>query len=50
MDSEKNKDMTFDEWSKMWDRLFEICKAKGDFRALLIHTAGNYNPEWNKGK
>jgi len=42
--------MTFEEWSSMWDRLFNICESKGDFRALTVHTIGNYNPKWNEGK
>lgn len=36
--------MTFQEWSELWDKLFE----RELYEALLNHTR-NYNPEWNKG-
>lgn len=39
--------LTFEAWSKMWDRLFDVCKKRGDFRALLAHTF-NYNSRWNR--
>ncbi|KKL60145.1 hypothetical protein LCGC14_2208270 [marine sediment metagenome] len=41
--------MTFEKWSKMWDRLFDICVRRNDSRALLAHTY-NYNPKWNRGE
>ena len=41
--------MTFEKWSKMWDRLFDICVRRNDSRALLAHTF-NYDPKWNRGE
>ena len=41
--------MTFDKWSRMWDRVFNLCKLRQDFRALLAHTY-NYEPRWNRGE
>ena len=46
MDSKDKKEMTFEEWSSMWDNLFYICEKREDFRALLVHTV-NYNTKWN---
>ncbi len=46
----EEKEMTFDEWSVMWDKLFTICKLRNDFRALLVHTINNYKSKWNWGK
>jgi len=43
------QEMTFEKWSNMFDRLFDVCKMRGDFRALLSHTY-NYNPKWNRGE
>lgn len=40
------KEMTFGEWSKIWDRLFNICVRNNDFRALVVHTITNFNKEW----
>ena len=42
--------MTFEEWSKVWDKMFTICKLRNDFRALLVHTINNYQGKWNRGK
>ena len=44
----KEDKLTFDEWSSMWDRLFTVCKMRGDFRALLAHTL-RYKTKWNRG-
>lgn len=49
MDGEKNKEMTFDEWSSMWDKLFYLCEKRDDFRALLGHTL-QYRSKWNRRK
>ena len=46
--SKEKEEFTFETWSSMWDKLFTICKMKNNFKALLIHTVGNYNPRWNK--
>jgi len=45
-----DNELSFNEWSKMWDKIFIICKLKNDFRALLVHTVKNYNPKWNRGE
>ena len=42
------KEITFDVWSDMWDKLFTICKMRNDFRALLAHTF-RYKTKWNRG-
>lgn len=49
MDGKKNDNMTFDEWSSMWDRLFYICEKRENFSALLVHTL-QYKSKWNRGK
>ena len=43
-----DEELTFDIWSDLWDKLFSVCKMRGDFRALLVHT-GRYKPKWNWG-
>jgi len=42
------KEITFEVWSQMWDKLFIICKNRRDFRALLAHTF-QYKTKWNRG-
>ena len=38
--------MTFEEWSELWDALFN----RGDYYLVLVHCIKNYNPKWNYGK
>ena len=47
MDS-KEKELTFEEWSSMWDKIFYICERRENFKALVVHTL-RYKPRWNRG-
>lgn len=38
--------MTFEEWSELFDVLFE----REEYHLLLIHTAKSYQRRWNFGK
>ena len=44
------KEQTFEEWSKLWDQIFEACTKRGmPYRELTKHTF-RYKRRWNIGK
>jgi hypothetical protein len=43
------EEYTFEYWSYMWDRIFDVCIKLNDFRALISHML-KYKQRWNYGR
>ncbi len=43
-----DEDLTFEEWSSMWDKIFYMCERRNNFKALVTYTL-RYKPRWNRG-